>query len=247
LAACGREKNHKHWGAGCARPPIFINLFNLQLLSSPLKIDIIYDSPSLFGIDKPGGLVVERDPHGYPSVEEWALGFLPWAGIVHRLDRAVSGVLLLAKKKSSLRELNRQFAEREVEKTYLARVERAPDTPQGLLEHWLGKDQKNKRGLVLPAGAPGAFACQLEYATLETYSNGEALLEVRPHAGKFHQIRVQLSAIGCPIVGDEKYGSTRAFSPNCIALHAWRLRFRDPGTGEPISLAAAPPFSQVIG
>lgn len=203
-----------------------------------MTTSILYDTPSLFAIDKPCGVVVERDPHGYPSVEEWAQGLLPWVGIVHRLDRAVSGVLLLAKKKSALRELNRQFEERTVEKIYLALVERAPEAPRAVLEHWLGKDQKNKRALVSRAGAKGAFECRLEYELRETFPDGSALLEVRPHTGKFHQIRAQLSAIGCPIVGDEKYGAGRVFAPNCIALHAWRLGFDDPATGARVVVTA---------
>ena len=211
-------------------------------------VPVLYESPHLLAIDKPGGLVVERDPHGYPSVEEWALEYLattvknPYVGIVHRLDRPVSGVLLIAKKKSVLRELNRQFEQRSVEKIYLAVVERVPDETFGTLEHWIGKDQKEKRAIVKPAPTAGAFACKLEYELRKTLPNGRALLEVRPHTGKFHQIRVQLAAVGCPIVGDEKYGATSSFKPDAIALHAWKLGFTDPVSGEWIWVEAPVDF-----
>ncbi|MCB9285331.1 MAG: RluA family pseudouridine synthase [Lewinellaceae bacterium] len=211
-------------------------------------VPILYESPHLLVINKPGGIVVERDPHGYPSIEEWALDYLaatvkkPYAGIVHRLDRPVSGVLLIAKKKSVLRELNRQFEQRSVEKIYLAVVEQVPDETFGTLEHWISKDQKEKRAIVRPGPAAGAFLCSLSYELRKTLPHGRALLEVRPHTGKFHQIRVQLAAIGCPIVGDEKYGATSVFRPDAIALHAWKLGFTDPVSGEQLWVEAPADF-----
>jgi len=212
-------------------------------------IPILHESPHFMAIHKPCGLVVERDPHGYPSVEEWAWQYLsarlkkPYVGIVHRLDRPVSGVLLVAKKKSTLRALNQQFAARSVEKVYHAIVEQAPAEASGTLEHWIGKNQKEKRGEIRKAHAPGAFACRLDYELQQSLDNGYSLLEVRPHTGKFHQIRVQLAAIGCPIVGDEKYGASSSYLPNGIALHASRLGFVDPQTGSALKVEA--PFPEV--
>lgn len=202
---------------------------------------ILFETPQLAALNKPCGLVVERDPHGYPSVEEWAAGRWPFAGIVHRLDRPVSGLLIIAKKRSALKNLNRQFEARTVEKVYLAIVEAPPPSPSGTLEHWIGKDQKNKRAVVMPADAPGAFPARLDYLLLGASGDGLSLLEVRPHSGKFHQIRVQLSAVGCPIAGDEKYGAARSYMPEGIALHAWKLRLEDPASGEPLSLEAPRP------
>ena len=204
---------------------------------------VLFETAQLLVVHKPCGLVVERDPHGYASVEEWAFRYLsgktrkpPFVGIVHRLDRPVSGVLLIAKKKSALKALNRQFEVRSVEKTYLAVVEKAPEKPQGELKHWIVKDPKNKRAHIVQEGAKDASPAQLTYKLLETRPDGTALLEVHPLTGKYHQIRVQLAAIGCPIIGDEKYGATRAYHPDCIALQAWKLKFRDPVTEEEIEV-----------
>lgn len=203
--------------------------------------EILFETTQFAALNKPCGLVVERDPHGYPSVEEWAAGRWPFAGVVHRLDRPVSGLLIIAKKRSALKNLNRQFEARTVEKVYLAIVETPPPSPSGTLEHWIGKDQKNKRAVVMPADAPGAVPARLDYRVLGSTGNGLSLLEVRPHSGKFHQIRVQLPAMGCPIAGDEKYGASRPYMPDGIALHAWRLRLEDPASGEPVSLEAPRP------
>ena len=217
--------------------PLFENAVPLLYMEIPL----LYESPEFLAISKPNGLVVERDPHGYPSVEEWAGKLWPFVGIVHRLDRPVSGVLLLAKKKSALRNLNRQFEAKTVVKIYLAIAEHTPSSPEGILEHWLIKDQKGKKALVAEPSAQGAFLCKLNYRVLQTLPNGLSLLEIRPQTGKFHQIRAQLSAAGCPIVGDEKYGAVLPYLANGIALHAWQLHFADPATGESLQLKAPGP------
>lgn len=201
-------------------------------------VPILFETPYLAALNKPNGLVVERDPHGYPSVEEWAKGQWPFVGIVHRLDRPVSGVLLVAKKKNALKNLNRQFEQRTVEKLYLAVVENPPPAPEGQLEHWIGRDPQNKRGQIQPAGTAGAVLARLDYRLVGALDDGTSLLEIRLHTGKFHQIRVQLSEIGCPIVGDEKYGATRPYMPDGIALHAWKLGLEDPVSGEPLRFEA---------
>lgn len=194
---------------------------------------ILAETPQWLAVNKPAGLVVERDRHGYPSVEEEALDYLrkqskrePFVGIVHRLDRPVSGVLLLAKKKSALKDLNEQFRQRQVKKVYWAAVDQRPPKDQDLLEGWIQKDASGKKAVFTTKAAKGAFPCSLNYRLLAS-SKDRYLLEIIPHTGKFHQIRVQLAAIGCPIIGDSTYGSTVDYAPNAIALHAAQLTFFD--------------------
>ena len=206
-----------------------------------MDLPILFETPHLSVINKPNGLLVERDRHGYPSVEEWAQERWPFVGIVHRLDRPVSGVLLLARKKSALKDLNRQFEARTVGKTYLAIVENPLPHLEGILEHWLVKDQKGKRSMVAEPGAKGAFFCSLGFRTLQALPSGLTLLEIKPHSGKFHQIRVQLAASGCPIAGDEKYGASLPYQPDGIALHAWQLLFNEPPEGKPLLVKAPCP------
>ncbi|MFK7908425.1 MAG: RluA family pseudouridine synthase [Chitinophagales bacterium] len=198
---------------------------------------ILKETPQYLVINKPAGLIVEKNPYESPTIEEMALTYLQaskpnaYLGIVHRLDRVTSGVLLLAKKKSALKNFNEQFRLRKVRKTYLALVENAPQKTKASLTHWLQKDLKNKKAIISSSPAKNASECKLRYRLLKTTAMGY-LLEIQPHTGKFHQIRAQLSAIGCPIVGDQKYGGSGDFGLNAVALHASKLQFRDTISGE---------------
>jgi 23S rRNA pseudouridine1911/1915/1917 synthase len=211
----------------------------------PLEITILYESAYLLAVDKPAGLLVERSPY-FPSLEAWAEGYLAKrpgrhiAGIAHRLDRAVSGALAIAVKKSALRLLNEQFRQKLVEKVYLALSKKAPPAPEGQLTHWLRKDQKNKRAEAREHPFAGAVECRLRYRLLGRRGD-RFLWEIQPESGKFHQIRAQLAAAGCPILGDEKYGSSVEFHPEAIALHAWKLAFTEPISGKLLRLEAALP------
>ena len=212
-----------------------------------MKIPIIIETTHFLALNKPAGLIVERNPWE-PSVESIVYEYLqrqrpkPFLGVVHRLDRVTLGVLLMAQKKSALKELNRQFAERQIKKIYLAVVEQAPPASEGKLEHWLFKDQPNKRAVVFEQQRKDTVFCSLSYRTL-----GEGLLEIRPDTGKFHQIRAQLAAIGCPIVGDGAYGAQTSYQPNAIMLHAWKLGFKDPQNGEAVLLEAPLPEDEQWG
>lgn len=200
---------------------------------------ILKETPQYLAINKPSGLIVEKNPYESPTIEDLALEYLQstkpnaYLGIVHRLDRVTSGVLLLAKKKSVLKALNEQFSLRKVQKTYLALVENLPSKSKTMLIHWLEKDLQNKRAIIHNSPSKKAIKCQLSYRLLQQNAMGY-LLEVQPLTGKFHQIRAQLAAIGCPIVGDEKYGAAfnAKFGKESIALHAHRLKFRNTISGK---------------
>ncbi len=199
---------------------------------------IIKENSHWLAIDKPSGLVVERSTYESHTIEDMAQAYLsqqyrnPFVGIVHRLDRLTSGVLLLAKKRSALRHLNQQFQQRSIQKTYLALVEKSLPTANGMLSHTLIKDQKNKKAIVKDRTelVEGQYV-ELSYRELKHTPEG-VLLEVRPKTGRFHQIRAQLAHVGSPILGDEKYGSSKPWKDRSVALHAWKLRFRDPKTNE---------------
>lgn len=211
-----------------------------------MEIPILYESKWLLAINKPAGLVVEQAPH-FPSVEDWAQHYISkyekktYVGIIHRLDRSVSGALLLAKRKAALKDLNEQFRERRVQKTYLALVENEPPQAQGTLTHWLRKDQAAKKALVFDKKVKDSVECRLDYKIAGKNDAG-FILEIQLHTGKFHQIRAQLAAIGCPILGDSKYGAILPYQPEAIALHAWRLSFLDPLTSDQILLEAPLPM-----
>jgi len=216
------------------------------ILRIKMNISIIQEAKDWLAINKPAGIQVEHNPFG-PSVESLAYGHLkmtrrnPYVGIVHRLDRVTTGLVLVAKKKRILRQLNEQFRLREVQKTYLAMVEKAPAEEEATLTHWLEKSLNERRAKVAPKNADKAFECVLSYRLLRKEENGSALLEVRPITGKYHQIRAQLAAIGCPVIGDTHYGAREEYQAHHIMLHAWKLNFLDPASKKRLEVEAPLP------
>jgi 23S rRNA pseudouridine1911/1915/1917 synthase len=196
-------------------------------------MNIIYENTDYLIIDKPVGLIVENNPFESPTVESLVEDHLkkskkkPYVGIVHRLDRVTSGVMVFAKKKGILRLLNESFRLKQIQKVYYAIVDQKPPEQEGTLRHFLFKDQKNKRAEIFTTAENGTNPCALHYKVLHN-SDQYYLLEIIPESGKFHQIRAQLSFVGCPIVGDEKYGSKTEYQPLSICLHARELGFNNP-------------------
>lgn len=163
-----------------------------------------------------------------------------FVGIVHRLDRVTSGTMVFAKKKNSLKKLNDQLSNRKIKKTYLAIVENEPPHKEGTLRHQLVKNQKAKRSDIVKKATKNSVECTLSYALLKSSANGH-LLRIELQTGRFHQIRAQLAHVGCPIIGDEKYGATKKYLPLAICLHAWQLQFRDPSSNEEVICQAEVP------
>lgn len=212
-------------------------------------LPILFEDNYLLVINKPPGLQVERDHWGNPSVEdrvgEYFQENFPWkkqliVGIVHRLDRPVSGVLILAKTRMALKQLNRQFEERKVKKTYLAWVENKPPKRKGELVHWLKKSDKLRKAIVTTEKNKHAKQARLRYRVRHS-ANDRTLLDVLLLTGRYHQIRAQLGAIGSPIVGDEKYGSKIKSEGGEIALQSNSLTISHPKTQETMCFEAPPP------
>lgn len=217
-------------------------------------MQILFEDYYLLIVNKPAGLSSESGGARHPSAEREALFYFtqhlqqtsaskklkatPFLRAAHRLDRVASGILVFAKTKTALTHLMEQFEKRETQKTYLATVEKRPPADSGTLSHWLKKSPDGKQALISQKGIHDAQWCELEYKLLEMKGKN-ALLEVRPLTGRFHQIRAQLADIGCPIVGDEIYGG-HFWKENQIKLHACRLKFRHPKTGEPVELESLP-------
>ena len=161
-------------------------------------------------------------------------------GLVHRLDRPVSGVVVLARTSKALQRMNDVFKNRKVEKTYWAVVKRQPPENRGELIHWLQKDPEKNLTAAFTTCKEGSLRAQLKYQ-LRGKLNDFYLLEINPITGRPHQIRVQLSSIGCPIKGDLKYGYPKANKDGYINLHARSLRFIHPVKKEPIVVTAGVP------
>lgn len=199
-------------------------------------LQIIYEDAMLLVCNKPVGLMVEPDRNNHPNLLQQVKNYLkektgdknPYAQHLHRLDRVTSGIVLFTKQKEHLRNLSEQFAQRQVSKYYVALTDKAPEKKAGVLEHWHRKEKK-KAVLVLE-GTEYAEKAKLEY-TVQPHGNN-FLWNIQLHTGKYHQIRVQLASIGCPILGDELYGSCVPYKPNAIALHAAKLIIQHPIDGE---------------
>lgn len=214
------------------------------------QLHIIHETKHWLVINKPAGIIVEKNPYE-TSLESKVVAYLqaqrpriktpPYVGIVHRLDRVTSGVIVLAKKKSSLKHLNEQFRLRKVQKTYLALTANHPPQKQGMLQHWLLKNQQEKRATIYLQAHKKATKVSLQYHLQDKKEETDSyLLEIKPLTGKFHQIRSQLAAIDCSIMGDTKYGSVVSWHKK-IALHAYRLCFQDPISGQRVCFKAKLP------
>ncbi len=211
--------------------------------------DILFEDNHLIAVNKRAGDIVQIDDTGDEPLDEKVKRYIAqkyskpngaFLGVVHRLDRPVSGVILFAKTSKALERMNELFKTRHIRKTYYAVVRNKPEPPYGNLVHWLIKNpQKN---VTKPYGheVPGSLRSELHYR-LAGELDGYCLIQVNPVTGRPHQIRVQLSTLGCPIVGDNKYGYPRGSLKKSISLHARRLQFIHPVKKEPVDILAPLP------
>lgn len=165
-------------------------------------------------------------------------------GLVHRLDRPVSGLVVLARTSKGLERMNDLFRKREITKKYWAMTEQAPGMLEGRLTHWLIKDRSRNLVKVTRKPGKGAVKAELDYRTI-SHIDRFYLLEIDLLTGRPHQIRAQLSAAGCPITGDVKYGYSKANPDASVCLHARELRFIHPVRKENLVLIASPPENQL--
>lgn len=214
-------------------------------------MDILFEDDNLLAINKPAGLSSESGLASHPSAEKEALQYLLhipgqapakrhlYLRAVHRLDRAASGVLLLAKSKTALSNLMAQFEHHSVEKVYVAEVATCPKESSGILRHFLKRAPDGKSALVSDEMIQGSQPAELRYRMLEKTNTG-ARLEIFPASGRFHQIRAQLAHIGCPVIGDVRYGGP-FWREHAIKLHARRLVVRHPKNGNLLAIEAPVP------
>ncbi len=205
---------------------------------------VILKNNQFIAFNKPAGIPVQADKTGDKSLLQLAEIYVKSKlFLVHRLDRPATGVVVFAKTKTMVGSLSDQFKERSVRKTYLAVVKDLPKEKEGTLRHFLQKNQKANRTAVSDDNEDGDLS-EMTYRLLGSSDNYH-LLEVHLHTGRHHQIRAQLAAIGCPIKGDVKYGARRGNRDRSIHLHAWKLGFEHPVSGEQVELTAALPEDPV--
>jgi len=210
--------------------------------------EILYEDNHCLAVVKPAGWVSAHYQGGPETLDRMVKRYLKekyqkpgnvFLGIVQRLDRPVSGVMLFARTSKAAARLAEQFREGTIEKVYWAVVEGEVTAGAGTLEDWLRKDQDARRVQVVEAQTPGARQALLHFQTRGANA-GLTLLEIRPQTGRTHQLRVQLAHRAHPIYGDARYGSVHTFD-HAIALHARALTFLHPVRYEPITLTAELP------
>ena len=210
---------------------------------------VIYEDNHLIIVNKAPGEIVQGDKTGDKPLSEILKEYVKskynkpgevFLGVVHRLDRPVSGVVVFARTSKALARMNSLISSREIQKTYWAIVKGAPSEPHGHLVDYLWKNETQNKSYIVPETHKGALRAELEY-TLLAKGKDYSLLEVNLMTGRHHQIRVQLSAIGLIIKGDLKYGSARSNPDGSIHLHARKVEFLHPVKQTPMIVEAMPP------
>lgn len=212
-------------------------------------LEILYEDNHLVVINKKSSEIVQGDKTGDEPLVEKVRSYIQhkfqkpgnvFCGLVHRLDRPVSGVLVFTRTSKALERMNKLFAEKHPEKIYWAVVEKAPEKKEDYLVHHLLRNEKQNKTYVQSAEKVGTKEARLRYREL-LKSDKYTLLEVRLETGRHHQIRSQLSHIGCIIKGDLKYGAKRSNPDGSIHLHARKLTFKHPTKDEQIEITAPVP------
>lgn len=214
-----------------------------------MAVDVIYEDNHLIAVNKASGDIAQGDKTGDKPLPEKIKDWIAkkykkpgnvYLGVIHRLDRPTSGVLLFSKTSKALTRMNKMFKEHDVEKTYWAIVEKKPKVSKGSLVDYLKKNKKQNKSYPVKEGTSEAKKAILNYQLIAE-SDRYFLLEVELQTGRHHQIRAQLSNIGCIIKGDLKYGAKTSNKDGSISLHARRVSFVHPVSGERVIVTAKVP------
>lgn len=208
------------------------------LRAEPVDFEVVYEDPHIVVVNKPAGLVVHPAPgswrntlvnglvYRYPEIKEIHSWLRP--GIVHRLDGGTSGLMVVARTEKIMMKMQNMFKERTVTKKYIALAHGCPERREGILSGPIDKDPNNPlRMIISESGKPSLTGYRVLWSM-----NGISLVECRLFTGRTHQIRVHMSALGCPLVGDSLYGAPPDEQLGRVYLHSWRLEFAHPETGE---------------
>lgn len=213
------------------------------------KLEVLFEDNHLIVVNKLPGQLVQGDKTGDAPLGDLVKEYIKvkyekpgevFLGVVHRIDRPVSGIVIFARTSKALARMNELFREKKIQKTYWAVVKNRPPSDQGTLIHYLIKDEARNKSKAYDKEIKNSQRSWLDYKVLGK-SDNYFLLEINPHTGRHHQIRVQLSTMGCPIKGDIKYGFDRTNEDGSIHLHARSIQFIHPIKGEEIRLTASVP------
>ena len=220
-----------------------------KIVSTANNLQILHEDNHLIIINKRVGDLVQGDKTGDKPLSEIVKEYIKekynkpgevFLGVVHRLDRPTSGIVVFARTSKALTRMNELFSNRETQKTYWAVVKNKPLKSEDTLVHFIKRNEKNNTSKAHLKEVPDSKSAVLDYTIIKNLDNYFAL-EINLHTGRHHQIRAQLSAIGCPIKGDLKYGFDRSNSDGGIHLHARKLVFNHPVSKENLTILATTP------
>ncbi|HEU4496282.1 MAG TPA: RluA family pseudouridine synthase [Flavobacterium sp.] len=218
-------------------------------VSNKNNLQILHEDNHIIAVNKRAGDIIQGDRTGDRPLSEIVKEYIKekygkpgevFLGVVHRLDRPTSGIVVFARTSKALARLNELFKNRETQKTYWAVVKNKPPEPEARLVHYIKRNEKNNTSKAHLKEVPDSKIASLEYKIIKELDN-YFVLEISLHTGRHHQIRAQLAAIGSPIKGDLKYGFDRSNSDGGIHLHARKLAFVHPVTKEGIQITAPVP------
>lgn len=222
---------------------------NNKIISNPQNLQVLHEDNHLIVINKRPGDLVQGDKTGDTPLSEVVKTYLKekynkpgdvYLGVVHRLDRPTSGIVVFAKTSKALPRLNKLFQEKKVKKIYWAMVKNSPPAQRDTLTHFMVRNTKQNKSYANIKEVPNSKKAILDYEVIKTL-NTYFLLEITLHTGRHHQIRSQLSAIGSAIKGDLKYGFDRSNKDGSIHLHSRELRFNHPVKKEELCIIAPAP------
>ncbi|KJD34246.1 pseudouridine synthase [Tamlana sedimentorum] len=220
-----------------------------KILSNKNNLNVLYEDNHLIVINKRAGDIVQGDKTGDKPLSDVVKEYIAekynkpgnvYLGVVHRLDRPTTGIVVFARTSKALPRLNKLFAEKHAKKTYWAVVKNEPPKPKDTLIHWLKKNPKNNKSYAHNKEVKDSKKAILHYELIKKL-NSYFLLEINLETGRHHQIRTQMASIGCPIKGDLKYGFDRSNKDASIHLHARYLAFEHPVKKEPLFIEAPLP------
>lgn len=221
----------------------------MKIISTKDNLQILHEDNHIIAINKRVGDIVQGDKTGDKPLSDIVKEYIKekynkpgevFLGVVHRLDRPTTGIVIFARTSKALTRLNELFKNRETQKTYWAIVKNKPSKTTETLTHYLKRNEKNNTSKAHINEVPESKIASLDYKIIHELTNYFAL-EINLHTGRHHQIRAQLSAIGCPIKGDLKYGFDRSNPDGGIHLHARKLVFTHPVTKEEVNIVAPTP------
>ena len=225
----------------------------MKELSTKSNLQILYEDNHIIVVNKRVGDIVQGDKTGDKPLSEIVKEYIKdkyskpgevFLGVVHRLDRPTTGIVVFARTSKALTRLNEMFSARETQKTYWAVVKNKPEKTADTLLHFLKRNEKNNTSKAHLKEVPESKLGKLDYKIIKEL-NSYFVLEVDLHTGRHHQIRAQLAAIGCPIKGDLKYGFDRSNPDGGIHLHARKLVFVHPVSKEKMEIVASTPKNSV--